>query len=240
MPDTLTDTMPPPPAPARVRGRGPTPRARRWPALAGAALVTALVPAGAALAASFPEGVTAGPSSFAAATGQRAVQTTGGLFGLEAKSADRAGVKAQGALFGVAAVAGGVGVAAVGGRRGVEASSPKGIAVDATSTDNSAVRANSTKGFGVLAFSQESHAMVGTATLGSAFVGNSAQKYGAELGGGKAPVLLVPASAAGRPQAASGAHAKGELYVDANGDLFLCTASGTPGTWVKVAVTPAP
>lgn len=25
------------------------------------------------------------------------------------------------------------------------------------------------------------------------------------------------------------------LMVDKNGDLFLCKAAGTPGTWVKVA-----
>jgi hypothetical protein len=35
-----------------------------------------------------------------------------------------------------------------------------------------------------------------------------------------------------------GPHEAGELYVDSQGQLFLCTAAGTPGTWMQVALTP--
>jgi hypothetical protein len=33
---------------------------------------------------------------------------------------------------------------------------------------------------------------------------------------------------------ASGAHLRGELVVDSAGNLYLCTADGTPGTWVRL------
>jgi hypothetical protein len=71
-------------------------------------------------------------------------------------------------------------------------------------------------------------------------VTGSGKEYGASLSGGKAPLRLFPAPTAGAPAAASGLHRKGELYVDAQGQLFLCTAEGTPGTWAQVQVKPAP
>ena len=59
---------------------------------------------------------------------------------------------------------------------------------------------------------------------------------GAKLSGGRAALNLVPRAKAGPP--ATGYHAKGDLVVDSTGALLLCTASGTPGTWAKVSVTP--
>jgi hypothetical protein len=43
------------------------------------------------------------------------------------------------------------------------------------------------------------------------------------------PLLLGPATTAGPPT--SGTHSQGEVYVDVNGDVFVCTAAGSPGTW---------
>lgn len=40
------------------------------------------------------------------------------------------------------------------------------------------------------------------------------------------------ATATGAPT--SGSHQRGEMYVDGAGSLFVCTASGTPGTWRQV------
>jgi hypothetical protein len=54
----------------------------------------------------------------------------------------------------------------------------------------------------------------------------------ARLEGWKANALLVPGSVAGP---VPGAHERGELYVDANGDLWYCTTPGTPGIWRKVS-----
>jgi len=70
---------------------------------------------------------------------------------------------------------------------------------------------------------------------GPGILGNSTSSYGAEFNGGKAQLRLVPKSTAGRPKA--GAHAKGEIYVDSNGAIFVCTKTGTPGTWRKVTTT---
>jgi hypothetical protein len=56
---------------------------------------------------------------------------------------------------------------------------------------------------------------------------------GLQASGDRAAVRLSPAAIAGAPT--TGAHEMGELMVDSNGDLFLCKAAGTPGTWVRVA-----
>jgi hypothetical protein len=47
--------------------------------------------------------------------------------------------------------------------------------------------------------------------------------------GGRAPILLKPSAKKGPPT--SGQHERGELMVDAKGDLYLCKKTGTPGTW---------
>jgi len=67
--------------------------------------------------------------------------------------------------------------------------------------------------------------------------GDSTTGVGAILSGGLAPLRLTPSGATGAP--AASAHTAGELYVDSNGDLFYCTAGGTPGTWVQLSA-PAP
>lgn len=61
--------------------------------------------------------------------------------------------------------------------------------------------------------------------------------YGGELYGGLAQLRLRPKGTAGAPT--SGSHLKGEIYLDTNGRLFVCTADGTPGTWrsVRTAAT---
>ena len=57
---------------------------------------------------------------------------------------------------------------------------------------------------------------------------------GLEASGARAAIHLSPnLTITGAPT--TGAHSMGELMVDKNGDLFLCKAAGTPGTWVKVA-----
>lgn len=45
--------------------------------------------------------------------------------------------------------------------------------------------------------------------------------------------VYMVATAAGAP--ATGAHVKGEMVRDTAGDLYLCVADGTPGTWRKAA-----
>jgi hypothetical protein len=47
--------------------------------------------------------------------------------------------------------------------------------------------------------------------------------------------LLKPGGKAGKPT--TGAHSKGELYMDSQATLWVCVASGTPGTWRRVTTT---
>jgi hypothetical protein len=60
--------------------------------------------------------------------------------------------------------------------------------------------------------------------------------YGGQFEGGKAQLRLKPGSSRGAP---TGAHLKGEIYMDSAGVLFVCTVGGTPGTWRKVSTTAA-
>jgi hypothetical protein len=64
----------------------------------------------------------------------------------------------------------------------------------------------------------------------------SAKGIGIQAQGLVAPLQLVPAAGTGAPLPASGAHTKGEIYLDSLGTLLVCVTDGTPGTWTKVAV----
>jgi hypothetical protein len=73
---------------------------------------------------------------------------------------------------------------------------------------------------------------------GSAIMAYSGNGTGATFRGGLAPIRLQPATAAGSPTTFN--HLAGELYVDANGALWLCTANGDAthvGTFKQVATT---
>jgi hypothetical protein len=84
---------------------------------------------------------------------------------------------------------------------------------------------SSSDGYGVVAVN-------GNSGGGSGLFARSVTGVAARLEGGRANVLLPVGSVAGIP---AGAHERGELYNDANGDLWFCIASGTPGTWRKLA-----
>jgi hypothetical protein len=73
------------------------------------------------------------------------------------------------------------------------------------------------------------YADASTGSGGVGIVANGTEN-GAWLGGGHAPLWLVPRPVAGPPTDAS---AKGEVLVDSAGVMWLCTADGTPGTWIR-------
>jgi len=56
--------------------------------------------------------------------------------------------------------------------------------------------------------------------------------YGGQFQGSRAQLSLLPGAIVGKPT--TGAHSLGEIYMDSAASLFVCVASGTPGTWVKV------
>ena len=68
-------------------------------------------------------------------------------------------------------------------------------------------------------------------------VGASAKGLGAQFSGRRAAINLVPSNKAGRPT--TGGHKQGDIVIDNVGAMFLCTASGTPGTWVQFTVAAA-
>jgi hypothetical protein len=74
-----------------------------------------------------------------------------------------------------------------------------------------------------------------TSTGGIGVQAQSTNGLGLVAQGGLAPLQLTPAATTGPP--ASGTHGMGEVYVDSTGEVFVCTASGAPGTWQRF--TPA-
>jgi hypothetical protein len=70
----------------------------------------------------------------------------------------------------------------------------------------------------------------GTGVKGKSYTG-----LGGDFSGATAPIRLQPATTSGAPT--TGTHKRGELYVDSQGQLFLCVAdsvSGNAGTWKHV------
>jgi hypothetical protein len=68
-------------------------------------------------------------------------------------------------------------------------------------------------------------------------VGRSSTGHSPEFSGTQAPLRLQPAVTTGAPK--SGTHKHGELLVDSQGQLFLCTADstgGNAGTWKQVTL----
>jgi hypothetical protein len=108
--------------------------------------------------------------------------------------------------------------------KAIQAFCQNGVAVFADSRDSSAVYAHTTNGTSAIVADQGSAnpRSVAVVALGGSGVGLYAS-------GETAAVQLGRSSMAGPPTA--GFHEAGELMLDANADLYLCKASGTPGTW---------
>ena len=66
--------------------------------------------------------------------------------------------------------------------------------------------------------------------------GLSPNGIGGVFGGKRAPLMLNPNAATGKP---TGFHQTGELYVNSSVELLICTRSGNPGTWKKFQTVPA-
>ena len=120
---------------------------------------------------------------------------------------------------------------------GVTGTSNTGIGVRGTS-NNIGIRGDG-DGFGVVGGSTIGTGVAGTGgSIGvrgdgsDAGVFGNGVNYGGDFIGGLAPLRLQPSNTHGSPN--TGAHDMGELYVDSQGALYFCIASGTPGTWKRV------
>ncbi|HEX6818892.1 MAG TPA: hypothetical protein VF120_10990 [Ktedonobacterales bacterium] len=100
-----------------------------------------------------------------------------------------------------------------------------------------AVYGQSASGFGVSGFATTGVAVTGTAngSGGTAVAAYSTSSLDL-VAGGTGRIQQNLQSAAGAPT--GGPYNAGEQVRDSNGELWLCTASGSPGNWVKAAHIP--
>ena len=119
--------------------------------------------------------------------------------------------------------------------RGVVGTSASGNGVEGGSTDAIGVRGTSDTWLGMQAYSNS----------GVGLQAGSGEAAAIEAVGVTAPAIiatspwsnlsLTASPSRPAPTADGMAHDKGEIVEDANGNLWVCVADGTPGTWRKVA-----
>jgi hypothetical protein len=98
-------------------------------------------------------------------------------------------------------------------------------AVNAFSVNGDGVRASTSSGNAAAVFAENAS---GSAT-GVGVVGLGQSGVGVYASGEHAAIQLGRTQTAGPPT--TNLHVAGELVLDANADLYLCKATGTPGTW---------
>lgn len=147
---------------------------------------------------------------------------------------------------GVIGIGTGVGVkgdATDGGGTGVLGTVGTGVGVQGTSSANgTGVSGQSVDYYGVWGQSTNSIGVNGTSTNNSGVEGYSANDIAIRAVSGSLPdlaalgtgrILQTTTNTVGAPT--SGHHFAGEQIRDYHGDLYICIAVGTPGTWKKVA-----
>jgi len=87
-------------------------------------------------------------------------------------------------------------------------------------------------GPGVFGNADAADGVIGSSGRSSGVLGKSVLGYGGSFQGGAAPLHLEPATVKGHPT--SGAHKRGDFWVDSAGALFFCVTGGTPGVWKRV------
>jgi hypothetical protein len=79
---------------------------------------------------------------------------------------------------------------------------------------------------------QGGYGVYGASTGGIGITGISDTGIGGEFSGGQAQLRLVPGPNAGPPSGTS--HLAGELYLDSQGNLYLCNVGGATPRWSKL------
>lgn len=181
-------------------------------------------------------------------TGVDATGTTGpGVLGTSASGSGVAGVSTAGAgVVGAGAIGvGGTSTTGAGvagqGVIGVSGIGSTGSGVSGTSASGSGVTGTSTGAAGMAAIGgTDGVRAVGGAGPTTAGV-NASGVYGVMVSSAsKAALLLSPATVTPPalrppPNQRTDAHIVGEIDIDANAGLWYCVASGSPGTWRKLA-----
>ncbi|MFK7916526.1 MAG: hypothetical protein AB8G14_00495 [Ilumatobacter sp.] len=130
----------------------------------------------------------------------------------------------------------GIGVEAITtGGSGVKATATTGNAVLAEATTGTAVRAAVIDGVAVRALADAGTALVANANAGNGIDVAGSNGVGVVVNSNIASLLLGPSGA--DPTTRTDAHVAGEIYLDTENNLWLCTADGTPGTWQQLNVS---
>lgn len=168
---------------------------------------------------------------------------TGNIRGLKAYgSGNSAGVDGENSL------SGGTGVIGSGAAAGVigAASTDSGFGVGGGGHNNNINPATFPAGIGVVGVGGTpagAPGVVGYGGLsdGPGVIGNGRGANGAGViatggTGSGAPLRLVSTGGAGTP---AGPSIKGDIWIDSNATLYVCTTAGTPGSWTRVTGVPA-
>ncbi len=195
------------------------------------------------------------------------VKATGGFFGVDAignvgvrgtgTDDQQAGVKGEGptgvwgrtskthfaGVYGEHTGTSGNGVLGIGkgGEQGVFGKNPDNIGVRGDGKNGVYGESTTGNGWGAVVGRSTGRGGIGTygeCSGGTGVKGVSTSGYAGVFEGGKAQLKLKPAGSAGKPT--SGTHAKGEIYMDSAGALFVCVASSTAtaaAKWKKLSAT---
>jgi hypothetical protein len=87
--------------------------------------------------------------------------------------------------------------------------------------------------YGVLGTSHANWGVLGTSDNVAGVAGSSTNWTGGWFAGPTAQIELVPNGVLGAP--VGGQHYRGMIFVDSTVTMWLCTGTGTPGTWVRMA-----
>ncbi len=128
-----------------------------------------------------------------------------------------------------------------GGEQGVFGKNPDNIGVRGDGKNGVYGESTTGNGWGAVVGRSTGRGGIGTygeCSGGTGVKGVSTSGYAGVFEGGKAQLKLKPAGSAGKPT--SGTHAKGEIYMDSAGALFVCVASSTAtaaAKWKKLSAT---
>ncbi len=131
---------------------------------------------------------------------------------------------------------------------GLEAESTSGLGVSGTTTSGNAgvagynsgtkdgVYGSGASGPGVHGVSTSNAGVLGEAAgPGPGVIGRSTGGYGVAARGALGAVVLIPSQGPPSTRSTTATAAIGALDIDTNGDVWLCTVAGAPGTWRKLA-----
>ncbi len=115
-----------------------------------------------------------------------------------------------------------------------ESSYPTGLGVAGRNDNGIGVEGDGKTGVRGYSFGGNGVEGVGRGANKAGVLGQNRTGYGGHFEGGKAQLMLKPGSSVGAP---TGAHSKGEVYMDAEATLWVCWESGNPARWKRITTS---